>query len=365
MKNQLLFTAILIALLSHVMGSAQETTSGIVKVTDTTDQKKLDWAKKIDKEVKALEEQKVKYEFALREQMAQEIKKINDRVGSDNTFSKRQAVIDKKQIAQEYAQRIKKHNEMVDSQIAFAMVKTYSDTTEFNLGFTWIKDGGFEFNFRDEDTPVRKQQRTTPTLSLALGYNYMAGDHLSIDDFSYPNNNYFSFGILWQTAITRDHQYRFNYGVAYQSHGTELNGDRAFSPNTDNTQIIDLGFEPQKAKFRQDQIIFPLQLEFGKTTKKEYENGRVRYEQWDKWKYGIGGFAGFNVSSRLKMKYEENRRDIKQTTVNAFENETLIYGLDAYVGHNETTFFGRMNLNNVFKSGSEQAQYVTFGIRFQ
>lgn len=367
MKNQLLFTAIIVAFLGHVMSYAQETESEVKTIKiDSVDQKKTEWSKKIETEIKALEEQKKKYETLIREQLMQAVKKINNRAASDAAYTETMATIDKKKVAEEYAQRIKKHNAMVDSQIAFARVKTYSDDREASFGFVWKEDGSFSFSFGDDDEDdVKIERKTTRTASLALGYNYMTGDNLGINDFSYPNNNFFSFGILWQTAITKNQKLRFNYGIAYQSHGTELNGDRAFSINTDNTQIENLGFEPRKAKFRQDQLVFPLQLEFGNTTRKEYEDGRIRYEQWDKWKFGIGGFVGFNMSSRLKLKYEENGRDIKQTTVNAFENETFLYGLDAYVGHNEVTFFGRMNLNKVFKNQSVDAQYVTFGIRLQ
>jgi hypothetical protein len=367
MKNQLLFTAIIVAFLGHLASYAQETTGEVKTVQiDSVDQKKTEWAQKIEKEVKALEDQKKKYESLIREQLMQDIKKINNRMASDAAYTENMATIDKKKVAEESAERIKKHNAMVDSQIAFAQVKTYNDDREATFGFVWKDEGGFSFDFGDEDEKLRfDQPRTTSTASLALGYNYMAGDNLSIDDFSYPNNNFFSFGVLWQTAITKNRKLRFNYGVAYQTQGTELNGDRAFSINTDNTQIVDLGFEPRKAKFRQDQFVFPLQLEFGNTTKKEYEDGRVRYEQWDKWKFGVGGFVGFNMSSRLKTKFEENGRDVKQITINAFENETFLYGLDAYVGYNEVTFFGRMNLNKVFKDQSVDAQYVTFGIRLQ
>ena len=188
---------------------------------------------------------------------------------------------------------------------------------------------------------------------------------MGIDDFSYGNNNYFSIGFLNKYAFSNNQKWRFNYGLIYQSHGAELNGSRIFTPNTDDTEIAPIGFDVSKAKFRQDQLVVPLQLEFGGATKKEYDDGRVRYNQWDHWKAGIGGFVGFNLSSRLKLKYEENGRDIKNTNVDAFENEVLLYGVDAYIGHDSFTVFGRMNLNNVFKSGSVDAQYVSFGIRFQ
>ncbi len=206
MKNYLLFTAIIIALLCHFTGHAQEPTRKNIEIkNDTVDRKKSEWNLKIKEEIKELEELKKEYESKVREEMMEDIKKINARAISDDAYTDNMATVDKKRIAEVYAERIKKHNEMVDSQIAFAMVKTYSDAKAARVGFVWKDGGGFTFNFGsdDVDEQVKKHVRTTRTGSIALGYNYMTGDNLGIDDFSYPNNNYFSFGILWQTALNK------------------------------------------------------------------------------------------------------------------------------------------------------------------
>jgi hypothetical protein len=111
--------------------------------------------------------------------------------------------------------------------------------------------------------------------------------------------------------------------------------------------------------------LIPLHFEFSGTDRKEYEDGRVRYVDYDKWKFGIGGYGGFNLSSRLKYKYELDNQEIKETTINAFDTNALVYGLDAYFGKGDLVIFGRMGLNNIFKTGSVDGQYVAFGIRFQ
>jgi uncharacterized protein YxeA len=216
----------------------------------------------------------------------------------------------------------------------------------------------------NKDREYQEYQNTHSGLTIGLAYNFMNGDNLDINDFSYPNNNYFSLGFQWKTRLDKNNLFRLTYGIEYQSHGTELNANR-FITQGDQAQVAGLDVNAEKAKFRQDQLVFPLHIELGKSDRKEYEDGRVRFNEYDHWKFGIGGFVGFNMSSRLKLKYELDGREIKETRINNFDNEVLLYGLDAYIGRGNLTFFGRMNLNKVFKTNSVDAQYVAFGIRFQ
>ncbi|MGB5982961.1 MAG: hypothetical protein WBG46_12530 [Nonlabens sp.] len=383
MKNQTLFISILIAIFSHTFTLAQVDGKKGMKegryyvIRDTVDGKPLASyyasesaylrsKKQRQAEIDKLTDKKKLYESNQRTQLATAIKEINGRVGNLKDYTEEMADRDKMSIAEIYAERIRKHNQMIDSQIEFYRVKTtYSSEENSSSGIEIKNDGGFEIKFGRPGREFQEEIKTTSFFSMAFGYNFIDGANLDINDFSYSNNNYFSMAFLWQTALTENQKLRLNYGIQYQTHGTELNGGRRFSPNTDQTEITNLGFQPKKAKFRQDQFVVPVQLEFGGTEKKEYEDGRVRYHQWDKWKFGIGGFAGFNTSSRIKMKYEENGRDVKETIANAFDNEAFIYGLDAYVGRDKVVAFARMNLNDIFKSGSVDGQYIAFGLRLQ
>ena len=383
MRNKLLFISLIVALLSQLTGHAQEEVKlGKMEgkyyvVRDTIDGKPwahyynsekayLQQTKKRKNAIDDLKEKKRLYESDQRTQLAETIKRINERVEKVEGFTKEMAQKDKIFQAEQVAEKIKKHNELVDAEIEFYKVKsTYRSTENSPVSIDVGNDGGFELTLGRNGKESMKSVRTNSFLSLGFGYNFMDGENLDINDFSYANNNYFSVAFIWQTALNKKQTIRFNTGIQYQTHGTELNGDRVFSTNQDNTEIVSLGFQPDKAKFRQDQFVVPLQLEFGGTRKKEYEDGRVRYEQWDKWKFGIGGFAGFNTSSRLKLKYEDNNREVKETIINAFDNNVFVYGIDAYVGFDNYNLFARMNLNDVFKDGSVDAQYIAFGIRLQ
>ncbi|MEO9503005.1 MULTISPECIES: hypothetical protein [Nonlabens] len=318
--------------------------------------------------IAALEESHSLYVSDKKTQFKTMIERVNKSL-EDNKISEEQADESKAKFAEDLAEIITQHRVKTDAEINLIKVNRTSAFYDYRLEdhasstLEISTKKGISINI-ENNRQNQKYIKTTSGFTLGFGYNYMNGENLGINDFSYPNNNYFSLGYQWKTTLDKNNHVRLMYGVEYQTQGTELNGNR-FITQGDQAQVAAIGFDTKKAKFRQDQLVFPLHLEFGGSDRKEYEDGRVRFQEYDKWKFGIGGFAGFNMSSRLKLKYDLDGREIKETRINNFDNEVLLYGIDAYVGKDSFTFFGRMNFNNVFKSDSVDAQYVTFGIRIQ
>lgn len=371
MKKQIHFATFILMLAGTMTAYAQEPIqTGAYTVTDTINgeiitqvyasKKEYDEAmQKKQEKIDALKEEKRNYESEMRDQLAEEIETINSREQKGENYTREEAQKDKELVAARYAEKIALHNAMIDAQIKFLEASDIASGKDRRKSKLAKKSD-------DKNGSRGRTSTTTEGFTIGFGYNYIDGDNLSIDDFSYANNNYFSVGFRWRTALDRGQNIRFLYGIEYQSQGTELNGNRAFTiSDPNNTQIERLSFNGNKAKFRQDQLVFPLHFEIGGVKRKEYEDGRVSYDYDDQFKIGFGGYAGFNLSSRLKYKYDINGEEIKQITINAFDNNAFVYGLDAYIGYDHFTIFGRMGLNDIFQSGSVNGQYVAFGIRFQ
>ncbi|AZQ42707.1 hypothetical protein [Nonlabens ponticola] len=381
MKNQKLLITLTLSFAGILLSRSQNLKTGVQEgeyyvVTDTVDGKVSKFYYNSEKaflrsETKRLEridelkEDRRLYESNQRTELAEKIEKINQRQEQNDAYTAAMASRDKELTAQTYADKIDAYNKLIEAKLKF-------ESTELNYaslgsdGVKLLNNTAMEFEIGKNTNKYKKQIKTTSGLSLGFGYNFIDGNDLGIDDFSYGNNNYFSLGITWITALNKSQTIRWRYGVEYQTQGTELNGNRAFTiDDPDNTQIERLTFNADKAKFRQDQFVFPMHLEFGPRYKKTYEDGRERYYNYDQLKFGIGGYAGFNLSSRLKYKYDLAGADIKQTTINAFDNQVLVYGVDAYVGFDSWSLFGRLGLNDIFQSGSVDGQYVAFGIRLQ
>jgi len=376
MKTRVLFIALLFSLFGAIIAQAQDpkldklrekfetqvdTINGkIVYYVDMTPEQVTRMKAKKQKLIIDLELKKEFYASEQKNILKSQVSKLNE-TAAQGSYSEEKINQIKESIANDIAGKIDSYNQMIDAQINFAVLTgTYYDNPnmEFSL------DDGINIKFKNAPN-LNKYNRTESGFTVSFAYNFMSGDNLDINDFSYANNNYFAAGYQWKTILDKNkNNFRLLYGIEYQSHGTELNGNRFFTQGNE-TQFADIGFNADKAKFRQDQLVFPLSIEIGGSKRKDYEDGRVRFEDSNKWKVGIGGFAGFNMSSRLKLKYDLDGNDIKETRVNNFDTEKFVYGLDAYIGHGEVHLFGRINLNNVFTNNSVDAQYVTFGIRLQ
>lgn len=382
MKNQLQIITILVMILGSLWGTAQEkihtdTINGnVIEYKGYTDEEFKDLKVRLRSITEYLEERHELFVSDKKTEFKDRIEKINASV-ENGTATLEESEKIKKEHAEDLARLIAAHRAKVDAHLNLIRTNRASSFYDFTLEEEFDDQieissrSGINIILQERTKTKRKYISTYSGFTLAFGYNFINGDDLGINDFSYPNNNYFSIGYQWKTTLDKDkNNFRLLYGVEYQSHGTELNGNRVFSQGdqsliTPLATSVPVGASVSKAKFRQDQIVFPLHLEIGGAKRKEYEDGRVRFSEDRYWKVGIGGFAGFNTSSRLKLKYELDGRDIKETRINNFNNEKFIYGLDAYVGTESLTFFGRMNLNNVFQNNSVDGQYITFGIRFQ
>ncbi|ARN70316.1 hypothetical protein JCM19294_1613 [Nonlabens tegetincola] len=360
MRTGLLWISFITYLLCTAAGFAQEKTNTVDnwKYQDSLSNDKQ-YPKYYQKKIDDLNSLHQLYESELRTELKEYVEKVNKDLEKGKISADKAQELKRERAAQ-VAALITSHKKRIEAEKDFVVTEAEKG------GSLSISTKGVEISLNGENLQREKKKfiKTQRGFSLSLGYNFLNGDNLGINDFSYPNNNYIAFGPSWLTQLDEKNHIRIRYGIEYQSHGLELNGNRIFTPNTDDTMVAPIGFSVEKAKFRQDQLMVPVHFEFGGTEKREYEDGRVRFTSDNSWKVGIGGFAGLNLSSRLKLKYEENGRDIKQTTINAFENNVFFYGLDAYIGKGNISFFGRMNLNDVFKSGSVDGQYVSFGIRF-
>jgi hypothetical protein len=354
MKTNKLITIVLLLILSSSCLLAQENSNDEYVAIET----------RIEAEIIKMREQAKTNEEKQKEKLKEKIEEINRQLDAKK-ITLEEADLLKKEAAENTAQGIIAYNKLMEAKIEYMKArKIVQENGEWSVTLNPIDNEVTIFN--GNNRKYKKYHRTEFSSILAFGYNYWSGDNLTIDDFSYKNNNFFQFGIRLNTLLDKNNGLlRLNYGLDMILHSTEFNGNRAVTIGGSNTQIAPIGFNVDKAQFTQLQLVAPLHIEIGGSKRKDYEDGRVRFDTYDEWKAGIGGFVGFNLRSTLNYKFEQDGRNIRQDTSNAFDTNALVYGVDAYVGYGSLTLFGRMNLNNVFKSDSVDAQYVSFGIALQ
>ncbi|MDO7847479.1 porin family protein [Hymenobacter sp. M29] len=79
---------------------------------------------------------------------------------------------------------------------------------------------------------------------------------------------------------------------------------------------------------------------------------------------GAGGFVGYRLKSWTKVKYTTEGTTYKDHEDGSYNLENFQYGLQGTIGYRDLEFFGKYNLNPLFKTNAgPQAQVLSFGLR--
>ena len=143
-----------------------------------------------------------------------------------------------------------------------------------------------------------------------------------------------------------------NYMLEGNNKWVNQNGFTSVVPETNGRQY-------QKTKLATSTLTVPLMLLFNFGEKDKY-NGRSR----GGFKVGVGGFGGYRLGSWTKLKYFEEGNTYKDKNHGSFNLNDWQYGLQGVIGYRLLTFFGKYNLNDLFREGQgPKAQTLSFGIR--
>ena len=79
---------------------------------------------------------------------------------------------------------------------------------------------------------------------------------------------------------------------------------------------------------------------------------------------GLGGYGGFNIGTRQKLKYNREGEDIKEKLKRDYNTSDLIYGLSAYIGFGKHLLYAKYDLNPIFKDAAIEQRNISLGLRF-
>ena len=139
--------------------------------------------------------------------------------------------------------------------------------------------------------------------------------------------------------------------------------DQYFVPNGDVTTLENFPVSLKQSQFRVTNLVFPGHFEFGPWTKREYNN-RIRYQTFDKFKFGIGGYGGVRIGTQQKLRFEDNGDNVKEKTRRNFNASNFVYGLSAYVGVGDIALYAKYDLNPLFKNQAVDQNNLSLGVRF-
>ncbi|NND64285.1 MAG: hypothetical protein HKN48_13940 [Flavobacteriaceae bacterium] len=272
----------------------------------------------------------------------------------------------KEEAAEKRALNIENKLAIIDNKIALLKrngEEESNDVDKLEIKFFSDKEIiGFEY------TPEKRKydRRTTSDFVLAVGLNNVIteGESLSDSDFKVGGSRFAEIGWAWKTRVFKETNWlRVKYGFSFQFNGLKPTDNRYFVDTGTQTELQTFDLDLDKSKLRVDNLVFPVHFEMGPSRKIEKED-YFRYSTHNKIKIGLGGYAGFRLATRQKLKFNENGEDVKQKFKGNYNVNNFVYGLSAYLGWRDAALYIKYDLNTLFKDNPVEQRNVSLGLRF-
>ena len=303
--------------------------------------------------------QKQKEEIVAEEKAAlkEKVERINYQLENEE-ISWEEAERLKKAAAKKHALNIENRVAILENKIAL-LSRGEEEEDEFEDFWRFDSEA-----HKDEDEDY--YTRTTSELVVAAGFNNALSDGQSLQDsdFKIGGSRFFEIGVAWNTRVfEKSNWLRLKYGVSFQLNGLKPTDNRYFVEDEDLTYLEEFDHDLDKSKFRMDNLVFPVHFEFGPSRKYESYRG-VKFDTNEMFKIGLGGYAGFNIGERQKLKYEEDGENVKEKLKNDYNTNEFIYGLSGYIGWGGTSLYAKYDLNPIFQDPNVELNNFSLGLRF-
>ncbi len=321
----------------------------------------------------------LKKEIAEQEKKAlkQEVEDINKRLES-KVITLEEAKILKENAAKKRALNIEDRLAIIDNRIALLdrnkgqvmnVVETDTNEVAVRFGIDLSGKDGSEFIWNKKQVwrrDVKYDRRTYSDFVIAFGLNNAIIKGQSLEDSPYKigGSRFVELGWNWRTRVFKNSNFlRFNYGFSFQFNGLKPKGNQYFELVDGEATLQEFDFELSKSKFRMDNLVFPLHLEFGPSRVKETEE-RIRYSIDRKFRIGLGGYAGFNLGTRQKLKYNRDGETVKDKLKRGYNTTDFVYGLSGYIGVGGMQVYAKYDLSPIFQDATIEQRNVSLGLRF-
>ncbi|MBT8206618.1 MAG: hypothetical protein KJP14_05780 [Eudoraea sp.] len=326
-----------------------------------------------EEKVTQLEKQKEQITLQEKEALKAEVKTIAERM-ERGEITEDEAKSLKEKAAKKRALNIEDRLAIIDNQIAL-LQRNKGEVLETKKEVSIIEDGvGLTINVGDEalelfsnkgKVPVY-DRRTYSDFVMAIGFNnaLIEGQSLSDSPYKVGGSRFFEIGWNWRTRVFRKSNFlRLNYGFSFQFNGLKPKDNQYFVLNGDQTELEEFAFDLNKSKLRVDNLVFPVHFEFGPSKVKKTDE-KIRYDIDNQFRFGIGGYGGFNMGVRQKLKYKIDGARVKDKLNRDYNVSNLVYGLSAYAGVGGTLLYIKYDLNPLFEDALVEQRNISLGLRF-
>lgn len=331
-------------------------------IANVNNKHKIEELKKLRDDIKNQEKEFLKVE----------VESINKRLGNGE-ISYNEAEILKKEAANKRALNIENRIAIVSNKISLLERNEdgYNANEDEELSKIGFSLGGDEGSFAgikitNKNKPKTYDLRTTSDFVLAFGLNnaLIEGENLDDSPYKFGGSRFFEIGWAWKTRIFKNSNFlRLKYGYSFQINGLKPKDNNYFVQDGNQTMLEEFPEDLKKSKLSITNLVFPLHFEFG-PSKRIDKDTYFRYSTDNQFKIGIGGYAGFNIGSRQKLKYELDGERTKDKQKKSFNTTNLVYGLSTYIAFDEVALYIKYDLSPIFKDQAINQNNISLGVRF-
>lgn len=306
-----------------------------------------------------------------REQLKAKVEAINRRFNNGD-ISEREANRLKKEAAKRHALNIENRIAIIDNKIdllkrngALSGDDNGDDRLVFRIGRGDESDKAIYFG-RRKYKPRKYDRRTSSDLVLAFGLNnaIIEGENLDDSPYKIGGSRFFEIGWAWRTRVFKNSNWlRFKYGYSFQINGFKPKDNMYFVEQGNETVLETFPHDLSKSKLTITNLVFPIHFEFGPSRRIDREN-YFRYTTRNQFKIGVGGYAGFNIGTRQKLKYTADGEKVKDKIKRDYNASGLVYGLSGYVAIGDVALYVKYDLSPIFKDQAFDQNNISLGLRF-
>ncbi|WP_299553259.1 hypothetical protein [Seonamhaeicola sp.] len=322
--------------------------------------------------IETLKDLKEQIKAEEREFLKAEVEAINIRL-ENGEITNVEADALKKEAAKKRALNIENRIAIINNKIALLERNEagYKPGDDEELSKVGLSIGGEDGTFagikiNGKKKPKKYDRRTSSDMVLAFGLNNAIIEGQSLDDspYKFGGSRFFEIGWAWKTRVFKETNFlRFKYGYSFQINGLKPTDNMYFVNQGGQTVLEAFPQDLKKSKLSITNLVFPMHLEFGPSKKIDKET-YFRYSTDRQFKLGLGGYAGFNIGTRQKLKYTVDGERIKDKRKRGLNTSDLVYGLSGYVAFGGTALYVKYDLSPIFKDQLVDQNNISIGVRF-
>lgn len=227
-----------------------------------------------------------------RDLLKKEVEAINQRL-SDGEITEDEAQELKQKVAKKRALNIENRTVIIDNKIAL-LERNDSDEDRF-----WTEDeDGITIRIKNSNRyfnrPRKYDRRTTSAFVFAFGLNNVIQDGQKLEDSPYKigSSHFWELGWAWKRRVFKESNFlRFKYGFSFQFNRLRPGDNLYFVDNGNQTDLEVFQYDLKRSKLYITNLVIPIHFEFG-SSKKHVNDDYFRYSTHNRFKIGIGGYAG-------------------------------------------------------------------------